>query len=66
MSGVGSPAVRTFTPRLGITTNERMQRMSNHKATISWKRTSEDFLKGKYSREHLDFRVIVNIEHRDV
>lgn len=26
--------------------------MSNHKATISWKRTSEDFLKGRYSREH--------------
>jgi len=29
-----------------------MKIMSNHKATISWKRTSEDFLKGKYSREH--------------
>src|SRR5437773_5968957 len=26
--------------------------MSEHKATISWKRTSPDFLKGKYSREH--------------
>jgi organic hydroperoxide reductase OsmC/OhrA len=27
--------------------------MSDHKATISWKRrTDEDFLKGKYSREH--------------
>ena len=26
--------------------------MSNYKATISWKRTSPDFLKGKYSREH--------------
>jgi organic hydroperoxide reductase OsmC/OhrA len=26
--------------------------MSEHKATISWKRTSEEFLKGKYSREH--------------
>ena len=26
--------------------------MSNHQATISWKRTSEEFLKGKYSREH--------------
>jgi organic hydroperoxide reductase OsmC/OhrA len=26
--------------------------MSEHKATISWKRTSLDFLKGKYSREH--------------
>src|SRR5262245_16857257 len=26
--------------------------MANHKATISWKRTSPDFLKGKYSREH--------------
>jgi organic hydroperoxide reductase OsmC/OhrA len=26
--------------------------MSNHKATISWKRTSDEFLKGKYSREH--------------
>ena len=26
--------------------------MSEHKATISWKRTSSDFLKGKYSREH--------------
>ena len=26
--------------------------MSEHKATISWKRTSEDFLKGRYSREH--------------
>ena len=26
--------------------------MSEHKATIGWKRTSEDFLKGKYSREH--------------
>jgi organic hydroperoxide reductase OsmC/OhrA len=26
--------------------------MSGHKATISWKRTSPDFLKGKYSREH--------------
>src|SRR6266496_3085488 len=26
--------------------------MSEHKATISWERTSPDFLKGKYSREH--------------
>ena len=26
--------------------------MSGHKATIDWKRTSPDFLKGKYSREH--------------
>jgi organic hydroperoxide reductase OsmC/OhrA len=26
--------------------------MSDHKATIRWKRTSPDFLKGKYSREH--------------
>jgi organic hydroperoxide reductase OsmC/OhrA len=26
--------------------------MSEHKATISWKGTSPDFLKGKYSREH--------------
>ena len=26
--------------------------MSEHKATISWKRTSSEFLKGKYSREH--------------
>ena len=26
--------------------------MSEHKATISWKRTSPDFLKGRYSREH--------------
>src|SRR4051812_49356350 len=26
--------------------------MSEHKATISWKRTSCDFLIGKYSREH--------------
>ena len=26
--------------------------MSGHKATIRWKRTSADFLKGKYSREH--------------
>src|SRR2546426_6555833 len=26
--------------------------MSEHKATISWKRTSPDFLKGTYSREH--------------
>src|ERR1700756_447927 len=26
--------------------------MSEHKATISWQRTSDDFLKGKYSREH--------------
>lgn len=26
--------------------------MSEHKATISWKRTSPDFLGGKYSREH--------------
>jgi organic hydroperoxide reductase OsmC/OhrA len=26
--------------------------MSEHKATISWARTSPDFLKGKYSREH--------------
>jgi len=26
--------------------------MSEHKAIISWKRTSPDFLKGKYSREH--------------
>ncbi len=27
--------------------------MSEHKATISWKRTSPDFLTGKYSREHV-------------
>jgi organic hydroperoxide reductase OsmC/OhrA len=26
--------------------------MSEHKAVISWKRTSPDFIKGKYSREH--------------
>jgi len=26
--------------------------MSEYKATISWKRKSPDFLKGKYSREH--------------
>ena len=26
--------------------------MSEHKATIDWTRTSPDFLKGKYSREH--------------
>jgi organic hydroperoxide reductase OsmC/OhrA len=26
--------------------------MSEHKATIRWKRTSPDFLRGKYSREH--------------
>jgi len=26
--------------------------MSEHRATISWKRASEEFLKGKYSREH--------------
>lgn len=26
--------------------------MSEHKATISWKCTSSDFLKGRYSREH--------------
>jgi organic hydroperoxide reductase OsmC/OhrA len=26
--------------------------MSEHKATISWKRNSPDFIKGKYSREH--------------
>jgi organic hydroperoxide reductase OsmC/OhrA len=27
--------------------------MSEHKATISWTRSSPDFLEGKYSREHL-------------
>ena len=27
--------------------------MAQHTATISWKRTGPDFLKGKYSREHL-------------
>lgn len=26
--------------------------MSEHKATVIWKRTTGDFLKGKYSREH--------------
>ena len=26
--------------------------MAEHKATISWKRTSPEFLKGRYSREH--------------
>ncbi len=26
--------------------------MSEYKATITWKRTSPDFLQGKYSREH--------------
>jgi organic hydroperoxide reductase OsmC/OhrA len=26
--------------------------MSNHTATISWKRSGPDFLKGQYSREH--------------
>src|SRR6266853_1817940 len=26
--------------------------MSEHRAIIRWKRTSPDFLKGKYSREH--------------
>src|SRR5215208_6665260 len=26
--------------------------MSEHKAIINWKRTSADFVKGKYSREH--------------
>jgi steroid delta-isomerase-like uncharacterized protein len=28
------------------------RQMSQHNAIISWKRTSPDFLKGKYSREH--------------
>ena len=27
--------------------------MSEHRATIQWRRTGPDFLKGKYSREHL-------------
>lgn len=27
--------------------------MSEHRAIISWKRTSAEFLKGKYSREHM-------------
>src|SRR5450432_2055091 len=27
--------------------------MSNHTAVISWRRTSPDFLTGKYSREHV-------------
>jgi organic hydroperoxide reductase OsmC/OhrA len=27
--------------------------MAEHKASIEWKRTSPDFLKGKYSREHI-------------
>jgi len=26
--------------------------MAEHKAIVSWKRTSPDFLKGRYSREH--------------
>ena len=26
--------------------------MSHHKATIRWQRTSDEFLKGRYSREH--------------
>lgn len=26
--------------------------MAEHKATIRWKRTSEEFLQGRYSREH--------------
>lgn len=26
--------------------------MSEHRATVSWKRTSDEFLKGRYSREH--------------
>jgi organic hydroperoxide reductase OsmC/OhrA len=26
--------------------------MSKHTAIVSWRRTSDDFLKGKYSREH--------------
>ena len=26
--------------------------MSEHKATITWKRQGPDFLKGKFSREH--------------
>src|SRR5271154_1174810 len=26
--------------------------MSEHKATIQWSRNGQDFLKGKYSREH--------------
>jgi len=29
-----------------------MRLVSNHVATIRWTRTSDDFLKGKYSREH--------------
>jgi hypothetical protein len=32
--------------------NGGAQLMSEHRATISWKRASEEFLKGKYSREH--------------
>lgn len=27
--------------------------MSEHKATIQWRRTSPDFINGKYSREHI-------------
>ena len=30
----------------------RSRDMSEHKATISWQRTSPDFLNGRYSREH--------------
>src|SRR5205814_3542946 len=30
----------------------RLETMLEHKAIIRWKRTSEEFLKGKYSREH--------------
>src|SRR5262249_51833889 len=35
-----------------ISTAEILPVMSEHKATIAWSRTSPDFLKGKYSREH--------------
>ena len=32
--------------------SKNFENMSEHKATIAWTRSSPDFLKGKYSREH--------------
>jgi len=38
-----------FDPDRGL---NHLHGMATHTALIAWNRTSEDFLKGKYSREH--------------
>src|SRR5262249_34909190 len=50
---LATPPAKFSRPRYGRCRPERwLSLMSEHRATVVWKRTGDDFLRGKYSREH--------------